>query len=327
MIYPAFLKKDNTIGITAPSAGVGHKIEDFDKALTYLKQQGWKIKETESVRNDARCSTTAKGRAEELVSLFKDPDTDFVMCATGGDFLFEILPYVDFKEMQKHPKFLMGASDPTGILYPFTTLYDVSTIYGCNAGSYDISPVPQFIKDNLDILQGKNIVQYSSDKKLSKPPFLADSPEYDTSSQWEGTVEDLHVQGRCIGGCIDVLKDLIGTRYDGTHDFINRYKEDGFIWYFDNFSQSAEVFYRTLLQMEYAGWFEYTKAIIVGRVCFPSSETEMTYEEAITKAFKDIPVLYEADIGHTIPHMTMINGAIMDLNYHNHKASLSFTLK
>lgn len=327
MIYPAFLKKDNTIGISAPSAGVGHKTEDFDKSLTYLKQQGWKIKETESVRNDDERSTTAQGRAKELVSLFDDSKTDFVMCATGGDFLLEILPYTDFKEMQEHPKWLMGASDPTGILYPFTTLYDVSTIYGCNAGSYDISPVPQFIKDNLDILKGKDIVQYSSDKKLSKPPFLADDLTYDTPSQWEGTVDDLHVQGRCIGGCIDVLKDLIGTRYDGTLSFINRYKEDGFIWYFDNFSQSAEVFYRTLLQMKYAGWFEHAKAILIGRVCFPSSETGMTYEEAVNRAFNDIPVLYEADIGHTIPHMTMINGAIMDLNYQDHKASLSFTLE
>lgn len=327
MIYPAFLKKEDTIGICAPSAGVGHKLEDYDKAIDFLKENGWHIKETKSVRNDDRRSTDAKGRAEELVSLFQDDNVDFIMSASGGDFLFEILPYVDFKEMQKHPKWLMGASDPTGILYPFTTLYDVSTIYGCNAGSYDISPVPQFIKDNLNILQGNNIIQYSSDKKLSKPPFMTDDQTYDEPAQWEGTVDDLHVQGRCIGGCIDVLKDLIGTRYDGTADFIHKYKDDGFIWYFDNFSQSAEVFYLTLLQMEYAGWFENAKAVIVGRVCFPSSETEMTYKEAVTIAFKDIPVLYEADIGHTLPHMTMINGAVMDLDYHDHKASLSYTLK
>ena len=43
--------------------------------------------------------------------------------------------------MKKNPKWLTGASDPTGILYPYTTLCDVATIYGAKAGSYDIEPI------------------------------------------------------------------------------------------------------------------------------------------------------------------------------------------
>ena len=327
MIYPAFLKKNDTIGICAPSAGVGRKLEDFDRSLQTLKKKGWRIKETVSVRiNDMR-GGNAETRAAELVSLFKDDEVDFVMAAAGGDFLFEILPYVDFRTMKKNPKWLMGASDPTGLLFPYTTKYDVATIYGCNAGSYDISPLPTFLKNNLKIISGDLQVQKSFRKYMKTPGFLAEKIEYDTPVRWQGTVDSLHVQGRCIGGCIDVLKDVIGTKFDGAKDFVRRYKDDGIIWYFDDFSLGAEVFYRTLLQVRYAGWFENAKAVIVGRVLFKSSDTGMSYEDAIRLAFPDIPVLYQADIGHTIPSMTMINGAILDLEYKNHKSALTFLLK
>lgn len=327
MIYPAFPKKNDTIGICAPSAGVGRKLEDFDRSLQTLQKKGYRIHETPSVRlNDMR-GGDAETRARELVSLFKDDDVHFVMAAAGGDFLFEILPYTDFNAMKKHPKWLMGASDPTGILFPFTTKYDVATIYGCNAGSYDISPLPRFLRDNLKIISGDLPVQTSYRKYMKTPGFLAEKIEYDTPVRWQGTVDSLHVRGRCIGGCIDVLKDLIGTRYDGTAGFVRRYGDEGIIWYFDNFSQSAEVFYRTLLQMRYAGWFTHASAVLIGRVLFESSETGMTYEEAIRRALPDIPVLYQADIGHTIPSMTMINGAVLDVEYKNHKSALTFLLK
>ena len=327
MIYPSFLKKNDTIGISAPSAGVGRKLEDYDRSLQTLRRKGYRIKETESVRlNDMR-GGTAEVRAEELVSLFRDDEVDFVMAAAGGDFLFEILPHVDFRAMKKHPKWLMGASDPTGILFPYTTKYDVATIYGCNAGSYDVLPLPKYLKDNLKIISGDLPVQTSYRRYMKTPGFLAEKIEYDTPVKWLGTVDSLHVQGRCIGGCIDVLKDLIGTKYDGAKEFCRRYQDDGIIWYFDNFSLGAEVFYRTLLQMKYAGWFDHAKAVLIGRVLFESSDTGMTYEEAIQRALGDLPVLYQADIGHTIPSMTMINGAILDVEYKNHKSALTFSLK
>ena len=84
MIFPAFLKKNDTIGISAPSAGVGRKLEDFDRSLATLRRKGYRIVETASVRiNDMR-GGSAEERAEELVSLFKNDDVDFVMAAAGS---------------------------------------------------------------------------------------------------------------------------------------------------------------------------------------------------------------------------------------------------
>ena len=131
------LKKKDTIGICAPSAGVGKKIPSYEKSLQQL-QQHFSIIETKSVRVNNLRSNTAEIRAKELHEVFENKDVQLVLCASGGDFLFEILPYVDFDKLTKNPKWLMGYSDPTSLLYTLTTKYDIATLYGCNGGSYDI---------------------------------------------------------------------------------------------------------------------------------------------------------------------------------------------
>ncbi len=327
MIYPSFLKKNDTIGICAPSAGVGKKLESFEQSLSKLKQEGYNILETKNVRIFNERGGTAQERGAELNSLFENDSVNFVMAAAGGDFLDEMLPYISFQTLQQHPKWLMGASDPTSILYPYTTMCDVATLYGCNAGSFDIVPLPDYLQTCLAFIQGNLLEQTSYKAYQNAKPWEVEGYQPDTPSHWQATVENLSVSGRCIGGCIDSLKDIIGTKFDTTHTFIEKYKDDGFIWYFDNFALSAENLYRTLLQMQFAGWFENTKAIIIGRTLLPSSETGMEYEEAIHRAFQTIPVLYNADIGHTNPSMTMINGAILHLQYTNTSASLKFECK
>ena len=327
MIYPEFLKPGDTIGICAPSAGVGRKLESFDRSLAVLKENGWKIRETASVRiNNVRSASPAE-RAAELKELFADPDIDFAACAAGGDFLYEILPYVDWEFIAAHPKWLMGMSDPTSLLFTLTAKYDLAAVYGMNAGSFDTEPFHPYMQCCLDLISGKNTVQHSYDLISSNEPFSDEPEHFDRPSRWESTAGDITVEGRCIGGCIDVLKDLIGTPYDGTKKFIKKYQDDGIIWFFDNFSLGAEVFYRTLLQMKYAGWFEHTNAVLMGRVLFESSDTGMTYEDALKKALPGIPVVYQADVGHTLPHMTLIMGSVMNLKYAAHKGSISFQLR
>ena len=327
MYFPEFLQNGDVIGVCAPSAGVGRKLELYQSSIDTLISLGYCVQETDSVRNNNIRSNDAKIRAKELNVLFLDKDVKFVMAAAGGDFLFECLPYVDWNILKKNPKWLMGASDPTSLLFTYTTKYDVATFYGCNAGSYDARPLYKYLKNNLEMISGNLIEQKSFSKCMKEPAFMVDEIKMNSKVYWKSNKDSFTKTGRCIGGCIDVLKDIIGTEYDNTKQFIKKYKDDGIIWYFDNFSMSAENFYRSLLQMKYAGWFEHTKAVLVGRVLFESSETGMTYKEALERALGNIPYVYEADIGHTMPSMTMINGSLLKIKYAKGKASLSFTLK
>lgn len=322
MNYPKFLEKNATIGITAPSSGVGYKIDEFEKSLQTLKNYGYNIIETKSVRKKGITSTTPKKRAQELDELVTDNKVDMIMSASGGDFLLEMLPYINWQHIKENPKWIMGYSDPTSILYITTTRLDIATIYGCNAGSYDQEKLHQSLKNNLEILSGNIVDQYSFDY-YQKEQLDQDGYNLTEKVYWETINGNVDIKGRIIGGCIDCLKDLLGTPCDYTNQFIEKYKEDGIIWYFDVFELSAEEFYRTLFQMKQANWFKYIKGIIVGRVAIPrNSYEDFTYQTALKRMFKDLPIIMNADIGHVPPKMTIINGSIAHITCKDGKGAI-----
>ena len=112
MIYPEFLKKGDTIGICALSAGAGDKIEELEESLSVLHDEGYLIKESKSVRSRKKRSAAATKRARELDNLIKDDDVKMIMLAAGGDVQMETVPYIDYENIAKHPKWIMGLSDP-----------------------------------------------------------------------------------------------------------------------------------------------------------------------------------------------------------------------
>lgn len=330
MKYPRSLVNGSTIGVCAPSAGVGRKIDEYDLSLEKLRENGFTILETESVRINSYVSNSSFARAKELNDLIVNDNVDMIMCATGGDFCVECLPLINFENIKNNPKWIMGASDPTSILYYITTKLDIATLYGHNAGSYDANNLHVSNLISLDYIKG-NIVKQNSYPMYESDKTSRTSNGYilDTPVVYENIFGDVDVSGRIIGGCIDVLKDIIGTKFDSTDEFLKRYEDDGIIWYFDNYAQDSIQFYRTLLQFKEAGWFKNTKAILVGRVMFPSKEFGLDYQDVLRRAFEgmNIPVVYNMDIGHVVPKMTIINGAICHVISKNGKGSLEFELR
>lgn len=327
MLYPRFLEKNDIIGITAPSQGVGDHLASFKKSIKTLEEYGYKIKETASVRNKGMVSTTGEKRSQELDEVITDKNVKMIICASGGDFLLEMLPTINWKNIKQSPKWIMGYSDPTALLYITTTKLDIATIYGCNAGSFDQTNLHECLKNNLKILSGNILTQKSFD--LYQKGWLEESDGYNLTEPvyWEDLNGEVNIQGRIIGGCLDCLKDIIGTPYDYTKKFIEKYKDDGFIWYFDVCELSVEEFYRTLFQMKEAGWFEYIKGVVVGRVAVPRCfYKDFSYQDALKKIFPNIPLIFNADIGHVPPKMTIINGSIAKVTCKEGKGAISQTL-
>ena len=138
MIYPKFLEKNDLINVIAPSAGSRDEFKKlkFLNAKKYFEDNGYRIKLSPNVFNNRMGrSAEAPVRGKEVTDAFTD-ESDFILCATGGDFLVECLDYVDYDLIKKHPKFLAGFSDPTGLLYSVTTKCDIATIYGLNLSPF-----------------------------------------------------------------------------------------------------------------------------------------------------------------------------------------------
>ena len=326
MLYPEFIKQKQTIGICAPSAGVGHKLDRFLVSKKVLASKGYKIKETASVRRNNVRSTSGKKRAKELNELVVDKKIKFILCAAGGDFMLEMMPYVDFEAIKNNPKWIAGMSDPTNLLYTVTTKLDIATLYGQNGSGFvfeKAKPQETFLK----YMEGKILKQNSYKKYRNMIEIVTDDFTYH-DVKWICKENNINIQGRLIGGCLECIRQLIGTNLDYTNDFIQRYKEDGIVWYFDIFDMSSYNFYLTLLQFKNAGWFDYCKGVLISRVGFPKIENKnLDYIKAADKVLKNIPHIMEMDIGHTDSAMTLINGALINVDYKDNKGSISFKLK
>ena len=306
MVVPKYLKDNDLVGVTACSCGVLKKIDKYETSINNFKNYSkLNIIETPNVRTLGVVSSDKYTRKFELESLYKNNDVKAITIASGGDFLSDMLSVIDYEVIKNNVKWLCGSSDPTSLLYIVTTNLDIATIYSpCNMSGFNIEPLHKSYVNYFEILKG-NLVKQCKYDKYEGNSF---TDELDTDNKWININGDVLETGILIGGCIDTLKDIIGTKFDKTKEFIEKYKDKGIIWYFDVFSMTSEGLYNTLVQFRNAGWFNNTKAILIGKVCIPGSFVDMTYEELIEKAIPDIKVIYKFDVGHVKPSFTMING-------------------
>lgn len=310
MVYPKKISSDAKIEIISPSNGIKmSKIEKYERALLKLKEYGFDVLEDKYVRNSHNgVSSSAKNRAYQLNKALKNTCIDALIACSGGDYLIQILDLISFKNIEVNPKWIQGHSDITALLYYVTTKYDIATIYSFNAKTFGEKNVPEeMIKNNIKFLKGQTPVQTEYGYKLEDEQI--DMP-------WKCITDFQPIKGRIIGGCLPCLKDIIGTKYDKTKAFIEKYKEDGIIWYFDIVELSNEDILRTMWQLKQAKWFKYCKGILIGRLENEVTYTDTSLEDALKYNLSDlnVPIIINFDIGHTDPVFTIINGSIVKIN-------------
>lgn len=334
MIIPKFIQEGDIIAVTAPSDGNKNEI-DYTRltlAKSNLKKRGIEVIETLDVRRSVKGrSESAIERAKEIGYVFAGNDVKAVISAKGGDFLMEILPYVDFDLIRKNPKWFQGFSDNTGLGFLITTLCDTASIYSSNFNDFAMDVWNDSLKANWNVLTGKSFKQHSFDRY--QDGFI----DYETGSEgysqdkdvkWINARDEEHIElnGRFLGGCLDVLLNLVGTRFDKVSEFIEKYRDDGIIWFLESFSLSSEAIERGLWQLSMAGWFDTARGFVFGRPAFFSSDTDTSYKEAVLNALGkfSVPIILEADIGHKPPQLTMINGMCGKLVSENGKGFVEF---
>lgn len=321
MNYPEPLKKGDTIGICAPSSGVTEerKREKLDLAIKQLHELGYQVIETPGVRCGQKGrSTPAKQRAKELMDLLENDQVKLILFAAASDFLVELLDELNWEKLKTiKPKWLQGYSDITGLSFVFTTKLGIPTIYSETAKAYAMKPLFKSLTDALALASGEEITQTSfshyenreaeENEELTAPYQLTEPVEWKNITGQEKIV----MQGRLLGGCLDVIQYLIGTRYDEIENYIKTYQNDGIIWFFDCFEVSTPNLFYWLWQMKNAGYFEHCRGIIFGRPLMVREDCGITFSETILDAVGKlgIPIIIDADIGHVSPQLAMVNGA------------------
>ena len=103
MIFPKYIKKGDTIGVTATSSGIVNELKQkrIKNAIKNFENRGYNVKVTDNVyMSDWRgCSSTGKERGEQFNELVKNKDVSCIFSVAGGDYLMEMLEYVDFEKV------------------------------------------------------------------------------------------------------------------------------------------------------------------------------------------------------------------------------------
>lgn len=340
MKYPKSLNKGNYIGITAISDGT-EKEMDFlrmDNAIRNLEKMGYKVIETDNARKSENGRSSSKEqRIKEFMDLWNDEKVKSILFTTGGDFAFEILDDLDFKAISNSEcKWIGGYSDITNLGFVLTTNYDIATIYGPNYKSFGMKNVHESLLNEIRLMTGDEFEQNSFEKCEGVESFTESTDPYvgfdlTKDVKWKSlnNEEKLEFSGRCLGGCFDVIMNLMGTKYDKVTEYIEKYQEDGIVWFLESFETSTPGLEINLWKMKNAGYFKNCKGIIFGRPLFVREDYDLTYINAVKEVLNDleIPIICDADIGHLAPQISIVNGSILEVKYENGKGKIKNIFK
>lgn len=262
-------------------------------------------------------------RAEDLMKAFSDPSIKGIFSCIGGDESIRLLPYIDFDVIRKNPKVFMGYSDTT-IAHLICLKARLSSFYG-----------PSLL---ADFAENVTLFDYTIDavKKAlfeSNPigPILP--PNHWTSEYLPWVIENKNtprkveintgydcilgngiVQGRLVGGCIEVLEFAKGTSlWPELSHFENA------ILFFETSEETPDPSFYVWWLRNYArmGVLGVIKGMIIAK---PYGEKHQeAYHDALLKVIRDeekydFPILTNLCFGHTEPMTVIPYGALAEIN-------------
>jgi len=253
----------------------------------------------------------------------------------------------------------MGYSDNTNMTFLLATLCDTASIYGPCASAFGMEPRHPSLEDAMSLLRGEKLTMEGYEMweresiKSEENPFapyqltersrirywMPDGRTNVESLRDRGKVskpedkpgkETIQMSGRLLGGCMDCLVNLLGTKYDKVAAFVEQYKEDGILWFLEACDLNLMGIRRAMWQMEHAGWFKNSSGFLIGRPLNGMGVRDFgidEYEAVCEMLYQyDVPVLMDLDIGHLPPMMPLICGSMAHVASDGEKYSVEMKI-
>ena len=334
MRYPKFLTSNSTIAFIAPAFGCN--IEPyrsaFDHGVKKLQELGHMVKLGPNCYEGVGVgiSNEPEACAKEFMDMWCGKEATALFSCGGGELQCEILPYLDFEKIKvAEPKWFMGYSDNTNLSLLLATLCDTASVYGPNAPAFGMEPWHSSVQDAYDLVRGTKhtfesydgwqIESLKSEEEPLLPYNITERPSIKTVNM------NQPFSGRLLGGCMDIVANLIGTRFDKVDEFIDRYAEDGIIWFLEACDLNLMSIRRALWSMEQAGYFRHVKGFIVGRPLHYAEEAfGLDRYTAVTSVLEKygVPIVMDMDLGHLPPAMPLVNGAMAAVSMERDKVQI-----
>ncbi|TQR19364.1 S66 family peptidase [Psychrobacillus vulpis] len=267
-----------------------------------------------------------KARAEDLMNAFKDPTIKGIISNIGGSESIRLLPFIDFDVIRDNPKVFIGYSDAT-VTHLFLHKAGIASFYGpailtdfaenVEMHEYTVEALKKTLFSNEVIGEVKTAPEWTSERLLWNIENKNIQRKMKPNKGYEVLQGSGVVQGRLIGGCIEVLEFAKGTS----------------LWPEQSSWKDSILFFETSEDMPEPALIEYwlrnygsqgilqnAKGIIFGKPQHEKYYEE--YKESILRIMKELdllelPILYNLNFGHTEPKFVLPYGAVAEINCEN----------
>jgi muramoyltetrapeptide carboxypeptidase LdcA involved in peptidoglycan recycling len=327
MITPPKLNPGDTIGFVSPSAGLApfamHRIEQAKQVLEGL---GYHVKiGKHALLNSGHVSASAEDRAADLNEMFADPEIKLIMSTIGGNHSNQILKLLDYDAIKKNPKMFIGYSDNTVLHYALQAKTGLATYYGPCAMT-QFGEYPEILPYTLDYFN-KALREANAGFEIRPSETWTDEilnwfAKEDRSRARQLQTNSGHewlaagkASGPILGGAIPSINHLAGTEYwldpTGSIFFIDIPEGHDIM---EGLSISEVDSY--LADLENLGVFTAIKGLVIGRPYRYSDDQVSQLKSLIMKYMgkNKCPILYNVNIGHVDPIITVRYGSIVELD-------------
>lgn len=317
MKEPKPLRPGESILAIAPSFGVTTEpyATRYFAAKERFLRRGYRVEEGPCVflNEGVAASASPEMRAKEILDGYRS-EAALLLSVGGGETMCDVLPHLDFEALSAlPPKWFMGFSDNTNLCFPLATLSGVVSIYGPCFPSFHGKKWRLAEEDAWRMLGGETHFEgypkYSISRSDPAHPLWA--PRMTQAKRIVEARPGEAQEGTILGGCLDCLLTLCGTKFDRVKAFQAEHPE-GVLWFLEACDLSPLGIRRGLFQLKEAGWFENAKGFYLGRALCRDLETfGLNAHQAAIDVLAPLgkPLYLDVDLGHLAPSMPLKIGA------------------
>jgi len=300
---PKNLKIGDTISIIAPSGVLKDYDEYMDKSISLMESWGLNVVLGSNIYDRyGHFSSTDANREKDFQNAIDDNKIKAIWCARGGYGAMRIIDKINYDNLLKHPKWVIGYSDITAIHNDIHNL-GVESLHGVMSKSLeDISVDDESIKILKDIIFGKGDLHY-----------VIESNKYNITGE---------ASGKLVGGNLTLLQSLLQSKssIDTTNKIIFIEEVGEYLYHID----------RMLHSLKRADYFSKCSGLIVGDFTdIRKNETKFgkNLYEIINEIVKEynFPVIYGFPAGHGQKNLPLIFGRNIEINVSKNKSEIRFS--
>lgn len=326
-IIPPKLNKGDEIRIIAPSRSMAILKDDIvNLAKARLEEIGFKVtfgkNSLKISNNDLKCATINE-RIEDLHDAFKDKSVKAILTAIGGYNVNQLLDYIDYDLIKNNPKIICGFSDNTALVNAIYSKTGLITYSGPQFFSFGMKYGLEYtIEYFKKIFIEEEKIEIKSSKLWSNDKWMKNQEDRKfINNKGMEAIQYGSGTGKIIGGNLCTLNLLQGTEY--MPDLSNS------ILFIEDDGETDKVFInefdRNLQSLLHSAKGKKINGIVIGRAESISEMNKEKWKEIIDtkKQLKNIPIIINADIGHTTPIFTFPIGGEANIIANDKKISIN----